>query len=135
MNFFIFIIFLIYIYVLFTDNRLVIIRACHLNNDTNCSSDLHGPLAKRCFKKTLLSVGEGTTCLCKYSLCNEHQWQTLIGAKSSKDVVVASVTPFIRSTKNSAVVVRDHSENIAYTITMATISMYLILSQFIEYLI
>ena len=99
---------------------MVIVRGCHPINDNSCSSDLHRPIAKVSYKKKIISVGNGTTCLCENNLCNEHQWHTLI--ESSKDVVVAAVTPFSRSTNSSAVVVRDDTENIASAITMSTIN-------------
>ena len=112
----------LFFFVFFTDNRLVIVRGCHPIDDTNCSSDLHIPIAKISYKKTLISIGNGTTCLCKNNLCNEHQWDTLIGARSSKDNVFASVTPFSRSAKNSVVVVGDDTKNITSSITMSTIN-------------
>ena len=101
---------------------MVVVRGCHPIDDTTCSSDLHIPIAKISYKKTLISIGNGTTCLCKNNLCNDHQWDTLIEARSSKDDVFASVTPFSKSTKNSVVVGRDDTENIASTITMSTIT-------------
>ena len=122
----IFIIFLIHFYVVvFSDQHTVIIRGCQQFkrfNDTFCSSDLHLPIAKNIYKQNKISLGKGTTCFCKNNLCNEHQWHTLIEATSSKATVSASVTPFSRSTKSSAVVVRDDTENITSTITMSTIN-------------
>ena len=68
------------------------------------------------YEETEIYVGRGKTCFCKNNLCPNHQWDTLIGvtntlARSYKNIVSASVTPFSRSTNNG-----DDTENTRTTI-------------------
>ena len=95
MNIFIFIIFLIYFHVFFRQIIGHNERGFHEFNDTFFSTDLHISLAKMIYEKTEIYVGRERTCFCKNNMCPHHQWDTLIEARSYKDIVSASVTPFL----------------------------------------
>ena len=64
----------------------VIERLCISDvNRYSCYPDFHDQIARAIYGQHI-AVGKGTSCLCKYYLCNNHPWDVLIQTKSGKVV-------------------------------------------------